>query len=71
VSPVVSGVAQDSGGARSHDRWVINKVRALGSWYTKGLEGGSQLRVAINSAGSLCELRDLIASFFLVPALVA
>src|SRR5580765_4782059 len=22
--------------ARSHDRWVINKVRALGSWYTKG-----------------------------------
>ena len=32
--------------ARSHDRWVINKVRALGSWYTKGLEGGSHLRTA-------------------------
>jgi nifR3 family TIM-barrel protein len=71
VSPVGSGVAQDSGGARSHDRWVINKVRALGSWYTKGLDGGSHLRIAINSAGSLCELRDLISSFFLVPALIA
>ena len=28
---------------QSHDRWVINKLRALGSWYTKGLEGGSHL----------------------------
>src|SRR5882762_5046200 len=27
--------------SRSHDRWVINKLRALASWYTKGLEGGS------------------------------
>ena len=24
-------------GAKTHDRWVINKIRALGSWYTKGL----------------------------------
>ena len=29
-----------------HDRWVVNKVRALGSWYTKGLENGSHLRTA-------------------------
>jgi nifR3 family TIM-barrel protein len=50
--------------ARSHDRWVINKLRALGSWYTKGLEGGSHLRTSINSAESLPALRDLIASFF-------
>ena len=35
--------------ARGRERWVINKLRALGSWYTKGLEGGSNLRVAINS----------------------
>jgi tRNA-dihydrouridine synthase len=55
---------------RSHDRWVINKVRALGSWYTKGLEGGSHLRTAINSAQSLSELRELIGTFFLAPALV-
>src|SRR5688572_20078667 len=53
---------------RSHDRWVINKVRALGSWYTKGLEGGSHLRTAINTAESLPELRDLIGSFFFAPA---
>src|SRR5947209_3046953 len=48
VSAVVPGVGEDSGRARPHDRWVINKVRALGSWYTKGLEGGSHLRIAIN-----------------------
>jgi hypothetical protein len=53
--------------ARSHDRWVINKVRALGSWYTKGLEGGSQLRTAINSTESLPALRELIGRFFFSP----
>src|ERR1041384_1816342 len=30
--------------AASHDRWVINKLRALGSYYTKGLDNGSHLR---------------------------
>lgn len=59
----------ESGGAtiapaRGRERWVINKLRALGSWYTKGLEGGSQLRVAINSAESIPGLRDIICSFF-------
>jgi tRNA-dihydrouridine synthase len=56
--------------ARGRERWVINKLRALGSWYTKGLEGGSDLRVAINSAQSIPELRELIDRFFLhaVPA---
>jgi nifR3 family TIM-barrel protein len=51
--------------ATRHDRWVINKVRALGSWYTKGLEHGGQLRTAINSAESLERLRRLIEEFFL------
>ena len=50
--------------ARSHDRWVINKVRALMSWYSKGLDGGSQLRVRVNSAQSLQELRDILEDFF-------
>jgi tRNA-dihydrouridine synthase B len=50
--------------ARGRERWVINKVRALGSWYTKGVQGGSQLRTAINSAESVGALRDVIASFF-------
>ena len=51
----------------SHDKWVINKLRALGSWYTKGLDSGSHLRIAINSAGSLSQLRDTISEFFLAP----
>jgi len=50
--------------ARGRERWVINKIRALGSWYTKGIEGGSQLRVQINSAESVDALRALIRSFF-------
>ena len=51
--------------ARGHDRWVINKVRALNSWYTKGLDNGSHLRVAINSAESISHLRAIIEDFFL------
>ena len=50
--------------ARSRDRWVLNKIRALGSWYTKGVDNGSRLRVAINHAGSLDELRAIIRDFF-------
>jgi tRNA-dihydrouridine synthase len=50
--------------ASSHERWVINKLRALGSWYTKGLESGSHLRTAINSAESLSALREIVATFF-------
>ena len=49
----------------TRERWVINKLRALGSWYTKGLHGGSQLRTAINHAGSVAELRDIIHRTFL------
>ena len=48
----------------THDRWVVNKLRALGSWYTKGLENGSHLRTGINSAPSLDVLRQLITEFF-------
>jgi tRNA-dihydrouridine synthase B len=55
----------------SHDRWVINKVRGLGSWFTKGLECGSQLRTAINSADSLASLRDILAQFFFDEAQVS
>jgi tRNA-dihydrouridine synthase B len=54
----------DEARVASHDRWVINKVRALGSWFTKGLESGSQLRTAINSADSLASLRGILGQFF-------
>src|SRR5438093_5508626 len=55
----------DDARALSHDRWVINKLRALGSWYTKGLENGSHLRTAINTAESLRVLLETIEGFFL------
>ena len=54
----------DESRALSHDRWVINKLRALASWYTKGLDNGSHLRTAINTVDSLPSLRDTIATFF-------
>jgi nifR3 family TIM-barrel protein len=50
--------------ARGHDRWVINKLRALNSWYTKGLDNGSHLRVSVNAAESIPHLREIIAEFF-------
>ena len=55
-----------------NEKWVINKIRALGSWYTKGLDNGSHLRTAINSAQSLDALRATLATFFFdtVPAAV-
>ena len=62
VAPGGGGAAE--GPARGHDRWVINKIRALCSWYSKGLDGGSHLRVRINAAESLGQLRDIISEFF-------
>jgi tRNA-dihydrouridine synthase B len=56
--------AAENAPARGHDRWVINKLRALNSWFTKGLDGGSQLRVAINAADSIGHLRMVIEEFF-------
>jgi nifR3 family TIM-barrel protein len=60
------GVASESAPARGREKWVINKLRALNSWYTKGLTGGSQLRVAINSCESIGQLRSVINNFFVV-----
>jgi nifR3 family TIM-barrel protein len=57
----------DAATRKSHDKWVINKIRALGSWYTKGLENGSSLRTAINSTESLNHLRDVLTTFFGTP----
>jgi tRNA-dihydrouridine synthase len=52
------------GPARGRERWVINKLRALNSWFTKGLDNGSHLRMAVNQAESIAQLREIIASFF-------
>ena len=61
VAPAVSERSESN----RHDRWVINKLRALCTWYTKGFEGGSQFRIAVNSATSLAQLNALIEDFFL------
>ena len=51
-------------GAPGRERWVVNKIRALGAWYTRGLTGGAYLRNAINHADSLPALRASVAEFF-------
>jgi tRNA-dihydrouridine synthase len=53
--------------ARSRERFVINKVRALCTWYTKGVDNGSHLRIAVNAAESIAEMRDIIGRFFVLP----
>lgn len=47
-----------------HERWVVNKVRALMSWYSKGLTNGGHLRTDINSAESISAVRQIIATHF-------
>jgi tRNA-dihydrouridine synthase len=60
----------DDARAASHDRWVINKLRALCAYFSKGLDGGSHLRTTVNTADSLPRLRDDIVAFFGVSAAV-
>jgi tRNA-dihydrouridine synthase B len=49
----------------SRQRWVINKLRALCAWYSRGIDSGSHLRIRVNSASSIDELRDIVNEFFL------
>jgi tRNA-dihydrouridine synthase B len=65
---VAPGHSDQSAAARGHDRWVVNKVRALNSWYTKGIDNGSHLRVAVNAADSIPRLRGIVDAFFLSAA---
>jgi hypothetical protein len=68
---VAGGGDEPGAPARGHDRWVINKLRALVSWYSKGLEGGSHLRVSVNGADSIDALRDSIVAHLGAPARAA
>lgn len=54
----------DAASRAGRERWVVNKIRALCSWYSKGLDGGSHLRVLVNAAPSLPALRAIIQQFF-------
>jgi tRNA-dihydrouridine synthase B len=61
---VESGLEIGSGPARGRERWVINKIRALSAWYTRGFENGSHLRQSVNNTDSLAALRRTITEFF-------
>jgi tRNA-dihydrouridine synthase B len=63
AAPGVSSPAADRQQA-SHDRWVINKIRALATYYTKGFEQGAQLRMQINGVDSIAGLQEIIDQFF-------
>jgi tRNA-dihydrouridine synthase B len=65
------GMDAGSGPARGRERWVINKVRALCAWYSKGLDGGSQLRTRVNTAANLGELRAIVDEFFFEVAVAS
>jgi tRNA-dihydrouridine synthase B len=60
--------SSESAPLATHDRWVVNKLRALCGYYTKGVEGGSDLRVAVNQAPSVAALRELVEEFFAAAA---
>ena len=64
ASDAESNPSRKERAARGRERWVINKLRALGSWYTKGVDNGSRLRTAINQCDSIEALRDLDSSDF-------
>ena len=49
-----------------HERWLINKVRALMSWYSRGLHNGGHLRTAINAATSISQVRAIVEQFFAI-----
>ena len=73
VAPgTLEAAAPDAVPARGRERWVINKLRALCAWYSKGLNDGSHLRVRVNSVASIAALYALVDEFFFdVPRPVA
>jgi tRNA-dihydrouridine synthase B len=58
------GVRDPLAPARPRDRHVVNKLRALSAWYTRGLEHGHHLRHTINRMESVPALRQVISDFF-------
>lgn len=63
--PAQAEISDEGRPARGHERWVINKIRALCSWYSKGLEGGSQFRVLVNGVDRVSHLREIVDEHFM------
>jgi nifR3 family TIM-barrel protein len=60
-----SAVAPSGRGVHGNrEKWVVNKIRALCSWYTKGMEGGAELRTLVNQSPSLSSLDSALCRFF-------
>jgi tRNA-dihydrouridine synthase B len=57
--------------AQGRERWVINKIRALCSWYSKGFDRGSHFRVRVNSCDTIPHLGEIIDEFFFANVRVA
>jgi tRNA-dihydrouridine synthase B len=64
VAPSTGEASPPQPAARGRERWVINKVRALAAWYSKGFDNGSHFRTRVNGCQSITELRDIVAEFF-------
>jgi len=64
VAPGTVEQASAAATARGRERWVINKIRALSSWYSKGFDCGSHFRVRVNSCESVAHLREIVDEFF-------
>jgi hypothetical protein len=64
VAPSSEASAAPPPAARGRERWVINKVRALAAWYSKGFDNGSHFRTRVNSCQSIAELRAIVGEFF-------
>jgi tRNA-dihydrouridine synthase B len=62
-----SGREAAASGSGSHDRWVVNKVRALAGYYTKGVEHGASVRAAINATPSVAGLIEIVQRAFVEP----
>ena len=69
VAPSTNEAMTAPAPARGRERWVINKIRALCSWYSKGFDNGSHFRVRVNSCETIAALRDIIDDFFFAPVL--
>jgi tRNA-dihydrouridine synthase B len=63
-APQVGGQGDSQAPARGRERWVINKLRALCGWYSKGLEGGAEFRTTVNGVQSVQHLIDVIHEAF-------
>jgi tRNA-dihydrouridine synthase B len=58
------GLLLDEGMGRAGGFRVIQRLRALIAWFSKGLEGGSHLRTAVNAAETVPQALQIIDRFF-------